>query len=229
MIKMTTLMATILFMCACSGIDDGRSVTTSYAVMPYSKLDVSQAIHVTVSDTAKHIYVTCGERIAKRVNVKYEYDELKIGLKPGTRSNGQVNVLIPSNALLREVDLSGASSFNCDDTLVGRELSFELSGASSLNVKIDVPECDIDLSGASHATVMGKATSVDLDLSGASTLEAIDLVADHVEASLSGASKSTITCNASLEVEASGASNFIYRGNPAQMVRTTGGSSVTAY
>lgn len=203
--------------------------TVSFASQPYDELKVSNALKVTVSDTARRIYVTCAESIAERVKVNVREHTLYLGLKAGTRTRQEVQVVLPRNKYLCEVELSGASSFMSDDTLSVREVAFSLSGASTLHAMVLTDELDVDMSGASVATVEGKAAEVDMDLKGASTLEGIGLTADQVKAELSGASKASINCNTMLEVEASGASTLIYGGSPYVKSTSTGGSTIKPY
>ena len=203
--------------------------TVSYASQPYDELDVSNALKVMMSDTAQRIYVTCAESIAGRVKVNVHEHTLYLSLKAGTRTRQDVVVVLPRNEYLREVELSGASGFESDDTLSAHELTFSLSGASTLQAKVLTDELDVDMSGASKVTMEGSATDVELELSGASCFEGIGLVANQVKAELSGASKVSITCNTMLEVEASGASTLMYGGTPFVKSTTTGGSTVKPY
>lgn len=240
------LAASLLAGCTAEKINDVR-VTLSYADAPYTELQVSSAINVTVDTTADSIRVTIGESIKDRLIVAFEEHTLKIRLRNNTVSRSDINVVLPANSALREVDLSGASTFNSPLGLKGNEvqvelsgasnfataglldagkLSIELSGASGLKADVAANRVEADLSGASDAKLKGQADQIDLEMSGASTFGTKDFSASDAEVDLSGASDATFTCTATLRGELSGGSTLNYYGNPTVSVNTTGGSEL---
>ena len=189
--------------------DWGTPATKNYPINgAYTKLDVSNAFEVTVSDQVTEVVVTVGELAHDRVVVKVVDGELQIGFKPNTNYSGKAKAVIPA-AVLRKLDLSGASSFTGD--LRGNNVNIELSGASTYRGSIEAAELDIDLSGASDAIINGVCqTKMEIDLSGASSLKAADLSAMSVYGKMSGASDADVTVCSALNVELSGASTLTY-------------------
>ena len=190
--------------------DWGTPATKNYPINgAYTKLDVSNAFEVTVSDQVTDVVVTVGELAHDRVVVKAVNGELQIGFKPNTMYNGKATAVIPATANLYSLDLSGASSFTGD--LRGNNVNIELSGASTYRGSIEAAELDIDLSGASDAIINGVCqTKMEIDLSGASTLKAADLSAMSVYGEMSGASDADVTVCSALNVQLSGASTLTY-------------------
>ena len=201
------LSLSILFFCCTK--DWGTPATKNYPINgAYTKLDVSNAFDVTVSDQVTDVVVTVGELAHDRVVVKVVDGELQIGFKPNTNYSGKAKAVIPA-AVLRKLDLSGASSFTGD--LRGDDVDIELSGASTYRGTVEATELDIDLSGASDAILSGACqTKMEIDLSGASTLKAANLSAMSVYGEMSGASDADVTVCSDLNVELSGASTLTY-------------------
>lgn len=198
--------------------DWGNPATRNYPVnAPYTKLDVSGAFDVTVSDQVTDVVVTVGELAQERVVVRVVDGELQIGFKPNTWYNGKATAVIPVT-MIRDLELSGASSFTGD--LYGngdydsRNAGVKLSGASTFRGRIDATELDVELSGASEAFIDGfeptKLEKMEIDLSGASTLKAPYLSAESVYGEMSGASNADVTCCFNLNVKLSGASTLTY-------------------
>ena len=189
--------------------DWGTPVTKNYPINgAYTKLDVSNAFDVTVSDQVTDVVVTVGELAHDRVVVRVVDGELQIGFKPNTNYSGKAKAVIPAT-VLRKLDLSGASSFTGD--LRGDDVDIELSGASTYRGTVEATELDIDLSGASDAILSGACqTKMGIDLSGASTLKAANLSAMSVFGEMSGASDADVTVCSDLNVELSGASTLTY-------------------
>ncbi len=190
--------------------DWGSPATKNYPVSgSFTGLDVSNAFQVTESDQVTDVVVTVGELAHDRVIVKVINGELQIGFRPNTRYNGTAKAVIPANANLRDLDLSGASLFV--GNLNGHDVDLNLSGASTFRGNVDADKIDLDLSGASNAFIDGRCQNkMEIDLSGASTLKAANLNAQSVSGHMSGASYADVTVCTLLNVELSGASTLTY-------------------
>ncbi|MBR4135263.1 MAG: DUF2807 domain-containing protein [Bacteroidales bacterium] len=190
--------------------DWGSPTTKNYPINgSFTGLDVSNAFQVTMSDEVTDVVVTVGELAHDRVIVKVINGELQVGFKPNTRYNGTAKAVIPATANLRDLDLSGASSFVGE--LSGHDVGIDLSGASHFNGSVNAEEIDLDLSGASGADIHGSCLEkMDIDLSGASTLKAAALHVPSVIGEMSGASNAEVTICTLLNVELSGASTLVY-------------------
>ena len=208
--KTIILLSLCVLFLGCTREYGGVPTTKNYSINgSYTGLDVSNAFQVTVSDEVTDVVVTVGEMAHDRVIVKVTDGELHIGFKPNTRYNGKATAVIPANANLRDLDLSGASTFVGD--LSGHDVDIDLSGASTFRGNVDADEIDIDLSGASNAFINGRCQNkMEIDLSGASTLKAANLNAQSVSGHMSGASFADVTVCSSLNVELSGASTLTY-------------------
>ena len=176
----------------------------------YTELEVHNAFEVTVSDAVDVITITVGENVMPKVVVEVVDNTLKIRLK--SMSNvygGEMKALIPYNANLTSVDLSGASEFRSEYGLYGQKVDVELSGASNFYCDIDADEVDIDISGASDFFGDIWANEIDMDLSGASNIKG-DVSANDLDLELSGASDAKIVGQiGTLKVTLSGASNIV--------------------
>ena len=233
------LSALILF--AFSGCQKfaGDPITKDFNVPgAYTELEVHNAFDVTVSDAVDVITITAGENVMPKVIVEVVDNTLKIYLKPITNVyGGELKAIIPYNANLTSVDLSGASEFHSEYGLFGENVEVDLSGASDFYCDIDAIEIDMNLSGASHFTGNIDASSLDLDMSGASdatlkgqvtTLDprfvgassikktfndsSYGFECDVCKGEMSGASDAYIHCNLIINVNLSGGSDLHYTG-----------------
>lgn len=241
----------VLFVfCSCTKITlSGNNITKGFDIEgPYTELYVENAFDVVVSDTATQVYVTTDENVMPHVVVEKDGDKLKIYLKPMTINIGMdLDVILPYNADLNkvklsgasdfhsvyglyaqhvEVELSGASDFECD--IAADAIEMVLSGASDIKGHVIATDLDLKLSGASDALLEGQVATLKIDLSGASSIkkkiveDRYALVCDRCEGLLSGASHAYIHCDGQIEVVLSGASDLHYTGDA-----TTSGSTVS--
>jgi hypothetical protein len=208
--------------------DWGIPTTQNYPInASFDGLDVSNAFQVTMSDEVTDVVVTVGDLAHERVVVLVKNGKLHIGFKPNTMYNGTAYAIIPTS-VLRDLDLSGASSFNGDLTgddveielsgasfyrgnVMAHDLNIDLSGASSCESTVETDKLDVDLSGAAMLTVGGYCqNSMEIDLSGGSRLNASSLNASAIHGNISGGSTADVTCCSSLNVELSGGSTLTY-------------------
>ena len=189
----------------------GDPVTQDFNVDgSYTELQVENGFDVTVSDVATAITITAGENVMPNVVVEKVGNQLRIRLKPMASSYGsEMKVILPYNAELTDVDLSGASEFHSEYGLAGEDVDVELSGASTFDCNISADELEIDLSGASDFYGAIYADKIDMDLSGASKINGV-VSATDLDLELSGASDASLEGEVvNLEVNLSGASNII--------------------
>ena len=220
----------------------GDPVTKYFSIDgTYTELQVEDAFDVTVSDTATQITITVGEYVMPNVEVKIDENTLKIYLQGWHTSRGtEMTVILPYNADLTSVDLSGASEFHSEYGLEGDKVEVELSGASDFYCSIEADEVDMNLSGASYfegyidaydldlemsgasdATLRGQVTTFDIELSGGSTIKKTitgsiytnyGFECDYCNGEMSGGSDAYIHCNLNLNVKLSGGSELHYTG-----------------
>lgn len=119
-----------------------------------------------------------------------------------------MTVILPYNADLTSVELSGASVFHSEYCLEGEKVEVGLSGASDFYCDIDADEVNISLSGASDFFGEVLAEEIEMDLSGSSKIKGY-VDADELDLDLSGASEATIEGQVgTLKMDLTGASDI---------------------
>ena len=201
----------VLFaLCSCNKIA-GDPVSKDFSIEgSYTELQVENGFDVTVSDAVNQITVTAGENVMPNVLVEKVGNKLRIHLKALTSAYGSdLKVVLPFNADLTNVDLSGASKFYSEYGLDGQKVDVDLSGASEFYSDLYADEADVELSGASEFFGDIDADDIDMDLSGASKIEGY-VTAIEFDIEMSGGSDATLEGQvAELEINLSGASNII--------------------
>jgi hypothetical protein len=178
--------------CSCSKFA-GEPITKDFSISgAYNALEVEDAFDVTVSDLATQVTITAGEKVMPNVVVETVDSTLKIYLKGWHTNLGKdMTVILPYNAALTSVDLSGASEFHSEYGLEGQKVEVELSGASDFYCDIDADVVDIDLSGASDFIGNVWADEIEMALSGSSNIKG-NVSADDLDVELSSASDATL-------------------------------------
>lgn len=252
---LTILSAVVLFtFTSCNKITEGDITRMDYDnPSSYKALEISNAFEAYVSDNADVITITAGENVMPYVVVETVDNTLKIYLKPITIVDiSELKVILPYNANLTSINLSGASEFHSEYGLKGEkvkvemsgasefycdieadEIDMNLSGASNIEGNVTATELDLDLSGSSNTTLIGEVTKLDIEMSGASDIKKTmvgnryGLVCDDCQGEMSGASDAYIHCDGTIKVDLSGASNLHFTGTAfTGDCTTTGGSDI---
>ena len=204
------LSALVLFAFASCQKFAGDAVTKNFNLDgAYTELEVEDAFNVYVDTAATMVTVTAGENVMPNVVVENVENTLRIYLKGWhTNLGADMTVILPYNANLTSVDLSGATSFYSEFGLEGDMVEVDLSGSSDFNCDIDADEVKISLSGASDFVGDILADEIDMDLAGSSNLkgyvEALDL-----DLEMSGASEATLVGQVgTLKVNLTGSSDI---------------------
>jgi carbon monoxide dehydrogenase subunit G len=201
-----------------------------YDLGPFSAINVSTAVDVVFTPSADSHCTIMAEGTAMmvdRLQVKVDDDVLTIKLQSDTKYQPKREYLkvYVSAPTLKSVNVKGASSMEIAK-LHTPKLKIDVSGASSLSAKlIDAEQLSVELSGASSAKFDGTATMAKLTSVGASNLKAESLLAAHVSAVCSGASKISCYASRSVEANATGASSITVKGNPTQTNVVSSGAS----
>lgn len=198
--RIITLTFLLSIICGCKKLA-GDSVTETFEIEnTYRELHISNAINVVISDTAEEIKVTAGEKLLPSVIIEENGDILSVRLKGGTYFyNSVINLELPANPNLTELDLSDAS---------------DIKG------EINVENLTINLTDASDAKLKGHIGKLTLNLKDASSIKKniinkrYGLSCDECEVSMDDASDAYIHCDGSIKLnKLSGASDFHYTGN----------------
>lgn len=197
----------------------------------FNKIKVSNGIDVYLSqsDTESLAVSASEKKYADRIITVIGGGQLRISYDHNGHWNmgdKKLKVYI-SFRDVNELDASGSSDIKIAGTLNSDKLMLRLSGSSDFTGNVKSRELVIDLSGSSDVKISGSASILNLENSGASDFDGYDLAVDVCTAKSSGASDVNITVNKEITVQASGASDFYYRGNPiVKSLRSSGSSTV---
>lgn len=196
-----------------------------YTVSDFNRLDIGDAMHVTV---VKGTFFEINAKGDRR-----NLDDLevsKVGNTLVARFTKNRNRRHTTYITISMPELVGANFYGATTATVGGfdidEFSVNLSGASYAQVDIGAIIIKVNLSGASNLTLAGSSEKVISDVSGASLLKAYSMDAEDFTVTASGASHAYVKASRTLVAEASGASSILYRGEAVVTSKASGGSTI---
>ncbi|MFP4288130.1 MAG: head GIN domain-containing protein [Bacteroidota bacterium] len=234
MIGNTILLLLILFSvsfpaCAQTLKGNGNVITEVREVSYFNGISVSSSIdlYITMGDEF-HVKVEADDNIIDHIETETRGEELIIGLKGrgiSIRNSKEMNVYVTLPELL-SLTASGATDVTVNNTIEQPTIRIKASGASDINLPVNVEYLEMNLSGASDARISGYTKATKATLSGASDFKNSDLVTGTLDVNLSGSSNLKIKVNENITGTLSGASDLVYEGNPTTDLKTSGASSV---
>ena len=210
--------------------------TISTALKAQEQIDVDSFHALSVSN-AFMVEMSVGKTESLKVEIEDRFrDDLIATVKDGTlviglKSSLKTRIITtPLKAYvtvrsLDEIKVSGAVYLQGIDVLKGNKLNLKLSGASVVQMGVEVDELSVKSSGASVVKLKGISKNQTLKISGASVYRAYNLTSKSAHMEVSGASAVKINVYEQLEAKASGASTVRYHGNPKDVRKTTSGAS----
>lgn len=206
----------------------GKAATEKRTVESFNKIEVSGGFKVVLTqDSSSVVTVTTDDNLLKYIRTSVSGGTLKIDTKKNLCGNGETIVSIGIKHL-EMLKASGGIEISSAGRINTRDISFELSGATHLNLDLNAAKVRTKGSGSTEIELKGQATSHDLDLSGSGSIKALDFVVGTYDIETSGASECKINVLKELNIRTSGASDIQYRGNPANVRNDkSGASSVT--
>ncbi len=197
-----------LLSAACTfSIDTSESVTESYDVEDFDRLQISSAFDATVSvGEATSVEITVDTELLDRVEVEVVDGRLIIGLGGGiVQTSGALDIAITTPELT-EIEVDGAVEIDVDG-IAAEDFVLNVGGAADVEAAGTIDRLTLTSSGASNVDLedltVGTAT---VDIDGASSVTLTG--ADEVNGTISGASSIDVPKAGTIDIDESGASSI---------------------
>jgi len=250
------LVSFLLTACQALQKGSGKLKTEAFNFNDFSAVEVNGPIRVNTSYAdAYNVNLTVDDNIFSDIEISKEDNTLKVSLKKssffGIRKTRYVDAVADLDIIMPQLrsltlsgtaegtisgfnsrasmdfELSGASTLELKGISAG-DMSFNISGASTVSGDIVAGDITYKVSGASTVHLDGTVSNVTCDASGANQIKLDELKAVNADIRLSGASTATINLTGKLDVNLSGDSDLFYFGNPVMgNTKISGGSTMS--
>lgn len=211
------MIATVSFGCWNMPADHstGNFIKEVRTVSNFNKLDIGGAftVYLTQGDQEK-LEIEADSKEIGEIVTEVEGGKLKIHTKPGWGERFHDMTIYLTFKNLDYIDFSGAVEVKAESLLTFSELEMDVSGAAEIDMQLKAEKYTAEFSGASEITFSGTCKSGSIEISGASEFHAEELQFEELTLDLSGASEARVFSTNKLRIDASGASEVKYKGNP---------------
>jgi len=211
---------------------NGKIISQTRNTSDYDAIKISGSFDVDlVTGKEGKIALKGEENLLASVKVEVEGNTLNIYMQKNTSirtSNGQkIEVTIPIEKIT-DLNLSGSGNIRSKDAIKNESFSAKLSGSGNFNLNLDTNSFQLNVSGSGNANVKGKADNFTTKLSGSGDIDAVNLNAKKVEATVSGSGNSRVTSTESITARVSGSGKIKYAGNPEKRdVKVSGSGNIS--
>lgn len=194
---------------------DGNITTQDRAVNNFKNVEVGGAAKLFVSQGDQHsVKVEVDENLQQYIEVFQEGNKVIIREKDDYNLDptGDIKIYVTS-PVYNDIDVSGA----CD--IIGQapinnpeNLQMHISGAGTMKMEINAPQITANVSGSGSVNLKGETKSVDIGLSGAADAHCYDLKSENTKVDISGAGSAEVYASVHLDVTVGGAGSVKYKG-----------------
>lgn len=212
-------------------IKDGTCYRSSSAVEVHVSLPELEALRLSGSgevfaDVAETREFECSNSGSGRINI----DEVVADAISLTNSGSGTMNLTESSAGELNVMQSGSGTID-GGTFYGTG-NVKIRHSSSGRIRASIPEgtaIDVVLSGSGNVDLDGEVTSAGYTLNSSGKIDALELEAIEVEATVTGSGKIFTWATETLKATITGSGDVIYRGQPTISFQITGSGNVKPY
>ena len=229
-------------------LGNGNVITEERDASDFHKISVGDAFEVILlQDSIESLTIESDENLMEIIKTKVINGKLKIytsnPILKATRLKAiihfiDINLLELSGAVdavgmnifeMDNIDIALSGASDIEIALNTNSIDINLSGASSIDIELYTNITSMDLSGASKIFIVGETDEADYTFSGASNYSGFGFIANTMELNISGASHANVNVIETLIVDASGASEVIYKGDPELFLDLSGSSTVKPF
>jgi len=207
---------------------DGKTVEEERTVEPFDEIEVSGGVDVFITQgESMSLKLKADEKIMSRIRTEVNGSTLTIKVDRSMSFGSRRKEAYITLTDLKGIRASGGCDIYAEKGLQVEELSLMASGGSDIEMLVKAKTLQLRLSGGSDADLEGEADQMVVKASGGSDVKASDLRVRDCELDISGGSDANVNVTESLAIEASGASDVRYEGDPTiTRMKTSGGSDV---
>ena len=234
-IKFTSMLFLFVFIITgCDGLSskevlqgDGNVNQYVFETEPFHEIEIKGVFNVLLTQgNEQEVFLDIDSNLFDQISIEVQNETLIVGVN---RENfvrpTRINLHITYTDLDR-ISASGASKIFASNPVNTESLHISLSGATDINLEMNVKELTTSVSGASNVNFSGKATDHFAEMSGAGSFQAENLITEFTKVSLSGAGVIYVHAKQKLEATVSGVGNVYYAGNPEEKRFTRRGIGV---
>ena len=207
---------------------NGKVISEKRTTASYDGIAITGFFDVElVSGKEGNITIKGEENLLPYIKVEVVDKVLKISTEKNkyisTSKGSEIVIVVPFESI-DQVSLTGSGDVVTKNSIKSKSFSAKLIGSGDMNLNVESNDFDVNLSGSGDMVLTGKTENFNSNLNGSGDIDAGDLKAKNVKATVSGSGDNTVFCSESLHARVSGSGDIEYRGDPKKKDTKVNGS-----
>ena len=215
---------------------NGKVVTIERSVGEYESIASAGWFDVILVDGKEGTITLKGEEnLLEYIKTEVKNGKLTIKKEKGVNlsssfwKSGSIEVTIPIEEV-NAVSLAGSGDVISRTTLKSDTFKASLAGSGDVNLSVEAKDFVASLSGSGDMEFNGSANNFKVSVAGSGDVDAFDLNADYVEASVAGSADLNVTAKQGIKARVSGSGDITYKGNPTKIdSKASGSGDISSY
>ena len=207
---------------------NGKVTSEKRTTTSYDEIAITGFFDVElVSGKEGNITIKGEENLLPYIKVDVVDKVLKISTEKNkyisTSKGSQIVIVVPFESI-DQVSLTGSGDVVTKNSIKSKSFSAKLIGSGDMNLDVESNDFDVNLSGSGDMVLTGKTENFNSNLNGSGDIDAGDLKAKNVKATVSGSGDNTVFCSENLHARVSGSGDIEYKGDPKKKDTKVNGS-----
>lgn len=192
---------------------NGKIITQERNISDFKSIELSGDQKIILSQgEVQNIKVETDENLQDKIQFVVNDGVLKIENK-GAGDPTKLIIYVTCKEI-SEISATGVSDVKADNEIKSDKLNISASGASTIEMHLNVKELETNISGAASMKLYGKANINNASVSGAGNLKASELETEKTIAKVSGVGKAKINATAEVKGGVTGAGEISCKNKP---------------
>jgi len=222
----TIVIVLILNSCGPHVKGNGTVTKEKHKIGNKTNIDISGQFIVYIKQGKNsELVIETDENLHEYIDVSLEKNTIKVNTAAYIVESEELNIYLTMPDV-DNINLSGAVQLETEGKIKTDYLTIDASGATEIQLNVNVKRLNLEISGASESVLSGKAENVEIEARGACEIEAFKLSAKNMFIDISGAGSADVNAKKILDIEISGAGEIRYKGTPKITQDISGSGSI---
>lgn len=208
-----SLMSLVLASCNETIKGDGVIVNESREMNQFNVLSTSGIFTIELREGEPRVEIRTDQNLMEHIVTEVKGGELVISSN-NKHLDSEVMEIVVYYVNLEEIEIAGAVEIYSPETIDGKSLEIEISGAGEAELDLRLEKFEVNVSGGAEMSLSGYANEANYDLTGAAEIRAFNLQTSVANIDIAGASDLEVNVSDKLNVDIAGAGEVKYIGDP---------------
>jgi len=212
----TLLIFCLTISCDAKVVKSESSEIVTVKLESFSKIQFDGGYEIIlIQGNEESITIEAAKNIIGNVKTSVEKNKLRVYYDKDVQHNRILITLKFKN--IDELEINGAASLRCNQTLNLADLKLHVAGGASLTLPVNAKNIGLILDGGTNVDLTGKSVNADFKLNGAGKIDAEKLKAENVKVEIAGAGYAEVYASKEIYANVSGVGAIEYSGNPSKV------------